>query len=61
MDHERRQRNFEQQRLEQERRALELSYEQRLRWLDQAKRFCATALGAARTGQRSNHKDDASK
>ncbi len=33
---------------EQRRAWLSLTYEERLRWLEQAMRFCRTALGAAR-------------
>lgn len=39
---------FEQHRAEQLRRQRHLSYEERLRWLDGAKKFCQLALGAAR-------------
>ena len=37
---------------EQRRAWLALSYAQRLRWLEDAKRFCALALGAARRKRR---------
>jgi hypothetical protein len=40
---------FEAHRREQRRAWLRLTYLERLRWLDQAKRFAARALGAARS------------
>jgi hypothetical protein len=40
--------NFERQRAEQRRAWLRLSYRERLQWLEQAKRFAAKALDAAR-------------
>jgi hypothetical protein len=43
-----RERGWELHVVEQRRHWLRLSYEERLRWLEQAKRFHAVALGAAR-------------
>ena len=44
--------NWERHREEQRRSWLKLSAAQRLRWLEQAKRFAAVALGAARRASR---------
>lgn len=43
-----RSRNFERHRAEQRRAWLRLSYRERLEWLEQARRFAAKALAAAR-------------
>lgn len=45
---------YEKHRLEQARNWRRLSHSQRLRWLDQAKRFAARALKAAQ-GRKSDH------
>jgi hypothetical protein len=48
MDERARSAGFEAHRREQRRAWLRLTYRERLRWLEQAKRFAARALGAAR-------------